>query len=102
VDVGLSDGAPPSEAAALAAEAHRLVGADPPRARTLARRALDEALAAGDAETASIAQRALGLISIELDDAPTAVEHLRAAIASARRGASALCAAEARMSLRSP
>jgi tetratricopeptide (TPR) repeat protein len=99
VDVDLNDGAAPSEAAALAAEAHRLVGADPQRARTLARRALDAALAAGDAETASIAQRALGMISIELDDAPTAVGHLRAAIQSARRGASTLCAAEARMSL---
>jgi len=99
VDVDLSDSATPSEAAALAQDAHRLVGADPQHARTLARHALDQALAAGDAETASIAQRTLGMISIELDDAPTAVGHLRAAIETAQRGASALCAAEARMSL---
>jgi hypothetical protein len=92
VDVDLSDGATPSAAAALAEEAHRLVGADPQRARTLAREALDQALEAGDAETASVAQRALGMISIELDDAPTAVEHLHAAIASARRGASSASA----------
>ena len=99
MDDDLSDAAAAAGRAALAERAHHLVGADPPRARGLAQRALAAALAAADHETASVAQRALGMISIELDDAPTAVEHLRAAIVTARRGVTQRRVAEARMSL---
>ena len=69
---------PPSDLAAMADEAHRLLGEDPARARELATDALDGALAAGLHETASVAQRALGLAALHLDDAPTAIELLRA------------------------
>jgi hypothetical protein len=103
VDDDLSHAAPAAGPgpgpAALAEQAHQLVGADPQHARGLAQRALDGALAAADHDTASVAQRALGMISMELDDAPTAVAHLRAAIATAQRGGAGLRVAEARMSL---
>ena len=99
MDDDLSHAAPAAGPAALAAQAHELVGADPKHARGLAQQALDAALTTADHDTASVAQRALGMISIELDDAPTAVGHLRAAIATAQRGGARLRVAEARMSL---
>jgi hypothetical protein len=89
----------PHDLAAMAEEAHRLLGDDPARARELASRALEGALTAGLHETASVAQRALGLAALHLDDAPTALDLLRAAIASARRAGLGHRAAEARMSL---
>jgi tetratricopeptide (TPR) repeat protein len=99
VDDDLSHAAAAAGPAALAEQAHQLVGADPHHARGLAQRALDGALAAADHDTASVAQRALGMISMELEDAPTAVEHLRTAIATAQRGGAPVRVAEARMSL---
>ncbi len=89
----------PHDLAAMAEEAHRLLGEDPARASELAGTALAHALGARLHETASVARRALGLAALDVDDAPTAVDHLRAAIASARRAGSAQRAAEARMSL---
>ncbi|MEA2220627.1 MAG: hypothetical protein QOJ35_3253 [Solirubrobacteraceae bacterium] len=83
----------------MAQEAHRLLGDDPARARSLAAQALEGALATGQHETASVAQRALGLAALHVDDGPTAVALLRAAIASARRAGSEQRLAEARMSL---
>jgi len=89
----------PADVAGMAEEAHRLLGEDPARARELASLALDAALDAGLRESASVAQRALGLAAMDLDDVPTALEHLRAAVASARRAGSEQRVAEARMSL---
>jgi CHAT domain-containing protein/Tfp pilus assembly protein PilF len=89
----------PSDLAAMGEDAHRLLGEDPARARDLAGRALEGALSGRLHETASVALRALGLAAMDLDDVPTAVLHLRAAIDSARRAGSAQRVAEARMSL---
>lgn len=89
----------PAEVAALADEAHRLLGEDPARARELAVRALDAALAGGLVETASVAQRALGRAALHLDGAPAAVTLLREAVVLGRRAGSERRAAEARMSL---
>lgn len=88
-----------SEPAALAAEAHRLLGVDPARARELATGALAQARAARDDETASVALRALGMAALDLDDATTAVDRLRAAVQAARRAGSTRRGAEARMAL---
>jgi CHAT domain-containing protein len=88
-----------SDAAALADEAHRLLGVDPVRARALAHSTLERARAARDHEAASIALRALGMAALDLDDAATAVEHLRAAVDCGRRARSPQRVAEARMAL---
>lgn len=90
---------PPRDLATLAEDAHRLLGEDPARARRLASSTLEEALRARRFDAASIAQRALGLAAMDLDDAQTAVEYLGAAVASAKRARSPQRAAEARMSL---
>lgn len=90
---------PPPDAAALAAEAHRLLGEDPRQARGLAERALGLARDRRDDETAAVALRALGLVGLELEGAPQALEHLRAAVAAARRAGSDARLAESRMSL---
>jgi tetratricopeptide (TPR) repeat protein len=88
-----------SDAGALAEEAHRLLGVDPARARELAGQALEHARGARDHESASVALRALGMAALDLDDAPTAVEHLHGAVAAGRRARSPRRAAEARMAL---
>lgn len=88
-----------SEAAPLAAEAHRLLGVEPARARAIAGEALAHARAAGDQESASVALRALGMAALDLDDATVAVEHLRDALQTARGARSPRRAAEARMAL---
>ncbi len=93
---------PPSsrqDVAALAAEAHRLLGEDPRRARGLAAEALAGARALGDRETEAVALRALGLAELDVGGAPEAVVHLRAAVAAARRAGSDRRLAESRMSL---
>ncbi len=76
-----------------------MLGDDPKRAGRLAAGALRRARAARDHETASVALRVLGLVALDLDDAPTAVVHLRAALAAARRSGSPRRTAQARMSL---
>ncbi len=81
VDLTLRATTAPSDLAAMAEEAHRLLGEDPARARELATEALEGAIAAGLHETASVAHRAMGIAALHLDDAPTAVELMRAAIA---------------------
>jgi tetratricopeptide (TPR) repeat protein len=97
----LSSGAlaPPASPSAEAAEALRLVLAEPRRARTLAERALRRALDDGDDDAASTAERALGLAAKEVRDVDRAVEHYRRAIAIAERARLDVRAAEARMSL---
>jgi len=88
-----------SDPSERADEAHRLLGVDPARARELAADALEHARAARDHETASVALRALGMAALDLDDAATAVEHLRAAVDAARRARAPQRAAAARMAL---
>jgi tetratricopeptide (TPR) repeat protein len=83
-----------------AAAAHRailLAQTDPNQAKLVA--AMARRQAAGDAETTSRAERALGLAAKELNDLDGAVTHLRRAAAVARRAGLAVAEAEARMSL---
>ncbi|MDA0140193.1 hypothetical protein OJ962_22030, partial [Solirubrobacter sp. CPCC 204708] len=75
----------------IAEEAVRLASADARAARRLA----TEALESGDAETRSVAERALGLAAVELGRVGDAVAHLRRAVALGDKRR----AAEARMSL---
>jgi hypothetical protein len=82
-----------------AAEAVRLVLAEPRAARDLAAAALERAEAEGDAAAASTAERALGLAAKELRDSDAALGHFRRAIAIAERASLAGRAGEARMSL---
>ena len=82
-----------------AASALLLVRADPVRAATEAEEALAAALAAGDREEASIAERVLGLVAREGNDLRTSASHLRSAIRTAERAGLPARAAEARMSL---
>jgi len=82
-----------------AAEAIRLVLAEPRRARGLAERALRRAVDEGDADAASTAERALGLVAKEVRDVDGSVVHLRRAIEIAERARLGVRAAEARMSL---
>ncbi|MCA1657178.1 MAG: tetratricopeptide repeat protein [Actinobacteria bacterium] len=84
---------------AAAAEAVRLVQARPLDARALASAALTEARASGDLASASMAERALGLVAKELNDAGTAVAHLRSAVRLGERAGDPLRVAQARMSL---
>jgi tetratricopeptide (TPR) repeat protein len=90
--------APRPDAAALAAEAYRVVVDDPEQARTLATEALGRAAGPGGAAAASAAHRALGMAALELDDAGTAIRHLEHAVESGRRGGRQH-EAEARMTL---
>lgn len=85
--------------AALAEEAHRLLGDDPRRARALAAEALERAEAIGDRETVAAALRAIGLAALELEGAPEALEFLRASVDAAQRARSGRRLAESRMSL---
>jgi tetratricopeptide (TPR) repeat protein len=87
----------PAEAAAAAHRAILLAQTDPHRAKLVAGQARQEA--AGDAETTSRAERALGLAAKELNDLDGAVAHLRRAAAVARRAGLPVPEAEARMSL---
>lgn len=80
----------------VAEEAVRLASADARAARRLASSALSTA---SDAETRSVAERALGLAAVELGDVTGAVAHLRRARALAVDGGLAARAGEADMSL---
>jgi CHAT domain-containing protein/tetratricopeptide (TPR) repeat protein len=80
----------------LAAEAIRLAGADPARARALAQEVLD---GRPEPEAATMAQRALGLAAVETGRLPEAERYLRAAAETADRAGLRERAGEARMSL---
>ena len=82
-----------------AREALRLAEADPGQSATFAAAVAEQARAAHDTAAAAIAERALGLAALHIDDAGTAMRHLRAAIALGRRAGSPGLAAEARMTL---
>lgn len=72
---------------------------DPRAAIEMGRSALRAARAAGDAEEASTAERAIGLSLRELHDFDGALRHLRRAVRVAERAGSARLAALARVSL---
>ena len=82
-----------------AREALRLAEADPGQSAALAAVAAAQANAARDIAAAAVAERALGLAALHIDDATTAMRHLRAAISLGRRAGSPSLAAEARMTL---
>ncbi|GAA1304550.1 CHAT domain-containing protein [Saccharothrix xinjiangensis] len=84
------------ETAAAALEARQR---DPRAAIEIGRSALRAARAAGDAEEASAAERAIGLSLRELHDFDGALRHLRRAVRIAERAGSARLAALARVSL---
>jgi len=82
-----------------AREALRLAEADPGQSATLAAAVAAQAQAAHDIAAAAIAERARGLAALHLDNAATAMRHLRTAVTLGRRAQSASLAAEARMTL---
>ena len=82
-----------------AREALRLAEADPGQSADLAASVAERAGIAGDNAAAAIAERALGLAALHIDDADAAIRHLRTAIALGRRAGSPRLAAEARMTL---
>lgn len=82
-----------------AREALRLAEADPRQSAKLAATVAEQARSCHDIAAAAIAARALGLAALHLDDAVTAMRHLRTAIALGRRAQSPALAAEARMTL---
>ena len=82
-----------------AREALRLAEADPGQSATLAAAVATQAQAAHDITAAAIAERARGLAALHLDNAATAMRHLRAAVTLGRRAGSPSLAAEARMTL---
>lgn len=96
----LSEPTSGADAAALADQAWLLVIAEPALAQTIATRALELAEQKPvDAAAASTAHRALGMASIERDDADTSVGHLRRAIVMAKQADDRSLLAEAEMSL---
>jgi len=82
-----------------AREALRLADADPRRSATLAAEVARQARDQRDHAAAAIAERALGLATLHLEDLDTAARHLRSAIALGRRARSPRLVAEARMTL---
>jgi tetratricopeptide (TPR) repeat protein len=92
-------GSSATTASSDAAEAIRLVQAQPRLARSLAVSARAAAARAGDGEAASMAERALGLVAKEQSDMAAACAHLRAAVRLAEQAGSPARAGEARMSL---
>lgn len=80
-----------------AREALRLVQVDPTAALDRARLAAASARAAGSLDAASVAERALGLASMHVQDLAVAAQHLRSAMALGTRAGSPQLTAEARM-----
>jgi tetratricopeptide (TPR) repeat protein len=77
----------------------RLADSDPRRATALGDAVLKVARRNHDLAAAAVAERALGLSAVHVDDLDVALRHLRAGIRYGRRAASPLLAAEARMTL---
>jgi tetratricopeptide (TPR) repeat protein len=82
-----------------AREALRLVDSDPRRAAALGKVVLETAKAQHDLTAAAVAERALGLAAMHVENLDVALGHLRSAIRYGRRAGSPLLAAEARMTL---
>jgi tetratricopeptide (TPR) repeat protein len=74
---------------------------DPPAARELALEVCRQARRLGNWPVVSVAERALGVAAMNLNDIDAAVDHLRAAVTAGRRGRSRSREGEARMSLAS-
>jgi len=82
-----------------AREALRLAEDEPGRSFTLASEAALRARAERDHAAGAVAERAMGIAVLHLEDLDTAVAHLRTAIALGHRARSPRLAAEARMTL---
>ncbi len=82
---------------ARAREALRVVQVDPEKSVRIATAAARAAHDAGELDAASVAERALGLAAMYLQDLAAARRHLRSAMALAERGGAHELAAEARM-----
>jgi tetratricopeptide (TPR) repeat protein len=82
-----------------ARDAIRLVEADPARSAALARAVAEQARRARDFAPLSVAERALGMAALHLEDPDSALRHLRAAVRLGRRAGSDQLAAEAQMTL---
>lgn len=80
-------------------EALHLADADPGRAAILAIDARRRARARHDHASASVAERALGIVALHTEDPDTAIRHFRAAAASARRAGSLELNVDARTQL---
>jgi CHAT domain-containing protein/tetratricopeptide (TPR) repeat protein len=80
-----------------AREALRLAEGDPGRSVALATQVARRARVERDVATASVAERALGLATLHLEDLDSAMRHLRTAISLGRQAGSPKLAAEARM-----
>ncbi len=76
-----------------------MADADPARAAALATDAAGRARARHDHAAVSVAERALGVVALHLEDPDTAIRYLRAAVASARRAASFELTVDARIQL---
>ncbi len=90
-----------SALATTAEEALRLAALDPAAARRLGAGVVDRARATRAWDTVSAAERALGVAAMNLGDLEASVDHLRRAVAAARRAESGRRLGEARMSLAS-
>jgi tetratricopeptide (TPR) repeat protein len=77
----------------------RLAGSDPRRAIRLATSAATLARLERDAAAVAVAERALGLAAMRLEDFDAALDHLRRAIRIGRRAGRTTIVAEARMTL---
>ncbi|MDF5758339.1 CHAT domain-containing protein [Spongiactinospora sp. TRM90649] len=77
----------------------RMAEVDPPRSVTVASGVAADARAAGDLVSAAVAERALGLAALHLQDLDTALRHLRVAVRTGYRARAPQIAAEARMTL---
>jgi tetratricopeptide (TPR) repeat protein len=82
---------------ALAREALRLAQIDPSQSVEMGQNAVRAARQRGEFDAASVAERALGLASVHLQDLTGATRHLRTAMSLARRGGFTELAAEARV-----
>jgi tetratricopeptide (TPR) repeat protein len=80
-------------------EALRLAEADPGQAVALGAQIAREARAERDLAAATVAERALGLAALHLENLDAAVRHLRSAVTLGRRASDPALAAEARMTL---
>jgi tetratricopeptide (TPR) repeat protein len=88
-----------TELASRAEEALRLAQARPAEGLSLALEVAGRALEAGDLPSASVAERALGLVALHTQNLPDAVAHFVQAVRHAERGAAPTVAARARISL---
>jgi tetratricopeptide (TPR) repeat protein len=90
-----------AEFEAAAARAMQAAALRPTEARVIASTVVDPARRSGAWDAVSVAERALGVAAMNLNEIDAAVVHLRAAVAAGRRAGARARAGEARMSLAS-